>query len=111
MKRRVDAAVRKVGGIARIPENGMTFPASIQPARDEGDGHTEIGTGRLCLFTIYTACDDTTQSLREGSRIEYRGEHYVVRSMETYCLEDKPVFRRGVIILEQEGGYGKSDGA
>lgn len=111
MRCRIGGAIRKVGGLARVLGNGNTFPASIQPERLDGNGHTEIGIGVIRRFTMYTICDDVTMSLCEGSRIEYRGDRYAVISIETYCLRDKPVFRRGVIILEQEDGDGEFNGA
>lgn len=101
---RIENAIRDAGGLVRIPgENGKDFAASIQPLRQDGDNHTEIGMGGLSRYKIYAECCDAANSLKTGSMLEFNGKAYVVDSISTHCFRGRPVFRQGILTAVQEG--------
>lgn len=104
MKRRFQKAIRDTGSLARIPDgDGKAFAASIQPLRVDLDACTETGTGLLHRYKIYTAYDEITASLRDGSVLEYRGGKYLVESMDSLYFGGEPVFRHGILVAVNEG--------
>lgn len=103
MTQKFEGAIRRIGGLARLlKDTGKSFSVSIQPTGGYGTDAVEIGEGHLHKYRLYAAYNSVTADIRDGDGIEFRGERYIVSHIETLCLGDKPVFRRGTIILERQ---------
>lgn len=106
MKRRIEEAIRRAGGLARLPGGeGQEFPVSIQPHSVTGEGREETGVGFLHNFKLYTLCNDTTLGIQDGDSIEFKNERYCVRHIETAGLRGEGFYRYGLLTREEKGGY------
>lgn len=100
MRRRFEAAIRQVGGVARLP-GGTEFPASVQPLDTGGELLNEDGAGYLRNFRIYTVFSGVTAGIGDGDIIEYEGAGYFVRNIETVSFRGEGMFRQGILTRKE----------